>query len=80
MAGKIYHAAWLPAAVSLSQSCASAPIPAIAGKDEWIFSGLEQIKPAEVPHTTIPIELIRCFNEVLARSGLTMVPAMAWRL
>jgi len=76
MSGKIYRATWRLAAVFLSQSAGSQPIPAIAGKNGWIFSGVEKIEPAEAPHSNLSIELIRRFNEVLTRSGVTMVLAM----
>jgi alginate O-acetyltransferase complex protein AlgJ len=77
MSGKIHRAALLLAATCAIQPVfASDSTHAVAGKNGWVFSGFEQMEASETAATNTSIELIRRFNEVLSRNGVTMVLAM----
>jgi len=65
-------------AVAASIQCAYAddPIQGIIGKDNWLFYTVEITDINEEPAANASIDLIRRFNKVLARNGITLAFTM----
>jgi len=62
---------------SIQLCYAADPTQGFAGKNEWIFYRVEITDAADQPAVDASIDLIRRFNKVLARNGITMAFAMA---
>ena len=63
-------------AIGTQFAYAAAQTQGIAGKDDWLFYTVEFTDANDEPAANASIDLIRRFNKVLARNGVTMAFTM----